>query len=250
MQATQERQLRAFKQVLAFLAANPPASPPANYAVQLKVLTDVADALMASATDQDSGLRVSRQHTREQRILREQLRLEHMQPIARIARAQLRTVPGIEKALHAPRRRVRSEALIIAANAMADATRPYAKIFVENGLLPSFITDLQATARQIDGSLDGRLGQLRRRSAATEAVRADIRRGRDAVVQLDAIVRPMYHRNAQLKAGWHAAKRLPRSALPAGIPLDVGRTQESQPQARPPVTQSQPPQSAQPHTGA
>src|SRR3954470_23853042 len=101
MQAKQKRVVQAFQRVQVFLAANPlPES--AAYSVQKQVLDGVIAKLTEHRTDQGAAQRLSKASFKRQEVLRATLRTEHLAPIAQIARAMLRDVPGIEKALRMP----------------------------------------------------------------------------------------------------------------------------------------------------
>src|SRR5687767_12027303 len=99
MQGRQRRQLEAYRRVLDYLAANPPAAAPSNFAVQRQVLDEVVGRLTALSVAQSEGQRESREDTQRQASLRTVLRNKHLAPIAKIARVLLTDEPGVENAL-------------------------------------------------------------------------------------------------------------------------------------------------------
>ncbi|GAC1481034.1 MAG: hypothetical protein NVS1B4_26250 [Gemmatimonadaceae bacterium] len=208
MNTKQERELETLRRAHEFLVHNPPTPAPANLAVQVKVLGDTLEKLTHSAVDQNMGRRLGKQETGRQRAIRQRLRKDQMQPVARIARALLPDAPGIDKALRPVSPRIRNEALIIEARAMAEAATPYRRIFVENGIPATFVEDLKASAAEIEKSLNDRRAHRGRRGWGTTGVRAEVANARQAVKLLDAIVRPFYERDPKLSTGWNDAKRV------------------------------------------
>src|SRR5438876_670584 len=98
MQGRQKQVIEMYQRVQDYLGANPPPTS-AGYTIQKEVLDDVVAKLTDHSTDQATGRRLSRAEYTRQRALRSRIREDHLAPIAKIARATLRDVPGIEKAL-------------------------------------------------------------------------------------------------------------------------------------------------------
>ena len=93
-------------------------------AVDLTVARQRLDAVIASftthAVDQDANNRSAKCETEMQRQLRLKLRTEQMQPIAYVARRNLRSVPDF-KALQMPRRTAKGGVFLASAQAMVNA---------------------------------------------------------------------------------------------------------------------------------
>lgn len=178
MRFLQNAVLAALKRVQLFLDDN---------AALLAAIVDLTaarkrlDAVVASfaghAYDQDASDRGAKGETAKQRQLRAQLRSQQMEPIALIARKNLRTTPEFA-ALQMPKPTVIGEAFIVSGKAMADAATIHKDTFIEHGLPSTFLDDFMA-AIAVDGQLSaptrpwrGHDQRARRRSPMPRRTRA------------------------------------------------------------------------------
>jgi hypothetical protein len=98
----QKQRFESYLRVQDFLAQNRLPQPPANFAVQKKVLDDAVVGMGSHTGDQTGGRKESRADTVRQRALRRVERDEHLAPISKIGRALLPKDPGLQKALQLP----------------------------------------------------------------------------------------------------------------------------------------------------
>lgn len=213
MRSRQKQVIEAYQRVQDFLKAHP-VPPPAGYGWPKQLMDDVVARLTGHSTDQMVGGRLSRAETQKQRSLRKALRELHLRPIAQIAKAVLRDVPGIEKALRIPALQLTAMRLIAEASAIRDAVAPYESEFVKNGRPAGFLAELDAAIEAVQQSRMGRARSIGTRVGARAGLAQEIRRGRAAMEMLDAIVSTTYFGNQELLAKWRVAKRV--QAVPGG----------------------------------
>jgi hypothetical protein len=143
-----------------------------------------------------------------QRQLTSVLKAEHMQPIAKFARARLDGVPDVA-ALTRPLSHVEGNKLVSAARAMATAALPHADVLTKGGFPPDVVQQLGAAADALSAAIADRADTKVRRVVATAGIKQEASRGREAVRMLDAVVTKPLASNAELQAGWRTAKRVP-----------------------------------------
>jgi hypothetical protein len=206
MKAEQRSALRSFRRVHEFLAVHPLADAPEKFGKQSHELEQVLTALSQEAVKQEAGHRVTKGETKRQQALRETLWSAHMLPISRIAREAF-GVPGMDQKLKMPPKRADNEALVSAANAMAEVAERDPQVFVEHGLPQDFAQQLRTAAATLNDALGTRVESVRRRVSATASVSELIKRGRRAVRLLNAILAPRLAGDPDLLAAWKSVKR-------------------------------------------
>jgi hypothetical protein len=213
MRNKQSAVLESLRRAQQFLDTNGDVLAPVNKSTR-KQLDDVVSQLSDLSVEQDSGARGSKGETARQRALRLALRRNYMAPIAELAKLNLRGVPEFA-ALMLPPASATTQRTVAAAYAMADAATEHAPVFVDNGLPETFAADLRTAAAAVTASITGRGMQQGRRSGATAGLVAEERRGRAILRVLNALVLAHIGTNAQLLAGWNAAKAVRRKPGPA-----------------------------------
>src|SRR5204862_6657855 len=123
----------------------------ADLAAGRRRLDEVVATFTGHALDQDVGDRGAKGETAKQRQLRVKLRREQMEPIAVIARRNLRSVPEFP-ALQMPKPAVRGPAFIASARGMADAAVIHRETLEAHGLPSTFIDDFKAAVAKLEGS--------------------------------------------------------------------------------------------------
>jgi hypothetical protein len=224
MRFLQNAVLAALKRVQLFLG---------EYAAVLAAIVDLTaarkrlDAVVASFSDhaynQDANDRGVKGETAKQHQLRVKLRGERMQPIALIARKNLRTTPEFA-ALQMPKPRVRGEAFIVSANAMADAAVIHKDTLIEQGMPPAFLDDLKAAISTLASSMSDREQNYNRRLSATEGLDAEEKQGRLVLSVLDKLLQPALLDNDALKRGWEGARQIRRRPGPTTGAADAPAT--------------------------
>jgi hypothetical protein len=207
MLATQKQAIERLRRVQEFLAGNPPPDSP-GYVAQKKALDEVVLGLKEHSIDQAVGRRLSRAEVARQRALRRALREEHLTPIAQIARVSLAGAPGIERALRLPAFNIGPVKLLAEASAMRTAAAQHEARFVEAGLAPDFLQELDAAAEAISKSMSGKARSLEQQVGGRAGIEKDIKRGRQVLAGLDAIVKRAFRDKPDVLEKWRSAKRV------------------------------------------
>jgi hypothetical protein len=200
----------------------------------------IVDALGNSGGQQAAGRVNAIGETARQRALRLALRLNHMQPIASVARAKLRTVPNFQ-AMTMPSPNTRIVSLLAHAHGMAEAAQPYAQVFIDAGLSQDFISNLTAAADAVKTSIDTRAAARGQRSSATGTLKDLENRARLAFKALNDFVVPILSADVAHSgslAEWKKARRVDSRGGPV-----VGVEQAARalsPAAAPPPTPNVP----------
>jgi hypothetical protein len=214
MRFLQNAVLAALKRVQLFLD---------EYAAVLAALVDLTtarkrlDGVVVTFADhaynQDAGNRGAKGETAKQRQLRLNLRARQMNPIALIARKNLRTTPEFA-ALQMPKPTASGEAFIASAKAMADAATVHTDTFIEHGLPATFLDDFKAAITKLDRSVNDREQSYNRRLAATKGLDTKEKQGRLVMSVLDSLVEPALADNEALLRGWQGARQIRRRPGP------------------------------------
>jgi hypothetical protein len=185
-----------------------------------KQLDEAVDAATVHENDRGTAERTLAGSGEEVRQLVGSLKADHMTPVAKFARANLRGVPNFKALAHVPNN-LQGASLVGAARAMATAAVPYADTLAKAQFPAESVSELGAAADALKAALDGRMGARSERVVATAGVRYELRLGREAVAMLDPIVTKRLVGNPVLMAGWRSAKRMtamPQSAVVAPVP--------------------------------
>ncbi len=210
MNARQKRTLQALRRIHAFVGALPEGQR-ATIAPQATALAEVIERMSSCAVAQDAGQRLSKAEIDQRNVAARMLRLHHMLPIARMARALLRGASIGEtghRALSMPHVRTELEGLVAAAGAMKEAAQPHAALFTKNGLPADFLDRLERAAHAVRASVAGHAGQRARRAGATAGVKEELTRARAIVNVIDALLIPLLEPDRQRFAEWRSAKRI------------------------------------------
>jgi hypothetical protein len=148
------------------------------------------------------------------RAIAADLRARHMLSITLLARARLRVAPELA-ALTVPTDKLSASQLVAAARAMATAAAPQLDALIRDGFPGDVIVQLEATADAMQEAMEERANRQVERMAATRGIQEQIRRGREAVRMLDAVVCQLLRDEPMGRASWHSAQRVgERSGAP------------------------------------
>ena len=178
-----------------------------------KRLDDVVASFADHAYNQDAGNRGALGESAKQRQFRMNLRAKQMNPIALIARKNLRTTPEFA-ALQMPKPTVSGQALIASAKAMADAATVHKDTFVEHGLPSTFLDDFTAAITKLASSIADRETSFNRRLTATKGLDTKEKQGRLVLSVLDSLIEPALADNDALLRGWQGARQIRRRPGP------------------------------------
>jgi hypothetical protein len=211
LQSTHATVLNTLTRVQRFLDVNGAALGSINQSGYRAILDDVVTTLNAHAVTQTSSKRMAAAVVAKERVLRNALKLNHMRPVSAVAAAQLRQVPEF-LALKMPPVTSTSRTLIAWAGAMGTAARAYVKTFVDAGLPPDFLAQMQAAAETLNSAITSRGATNAAQRGASAGLDAESQRGRSAVKVLDSLVEPLIAGDVSLLSQWKSAKRFGRRA--------------------------------------
>jgi len=138
---------------------------------RVKLDTQVAD-LTAHARTQSGSHLAAQGATQTQTVARQKLLKKHMEPIARIAAAELPPTPEL-KPLQMPKRKgPTTDVLHATAMGMADEAEKHSAIFTGAGLADDFVAQLRSAADALLPPLDARTQSRGVRKGATAGLKA------------------------------------------------------------------------------
>ena len=207
MRAREVRKFDMLRHVQRFLDEYAATLAAVNATAARKELDELVRAMGINETAQGVSKLNARGQTALQASLRRELVVQHMRPVARIAAAHLRDVPGF-KALRPPRKNIKVALLIQDAVAMAEAARAHQQLFVENGCAVDFADALLAAADAVRASIDARAESITASVGAREGIRATGSRAHLILRLLDALVQRTLVDDPKTLAVWNAAKRI------------------------------------------
>jgi hypothetical protein len=243
LNSLQERIYNTGRRIQAFLVANDAVLGSINKSGMRSDLDTILAALGESGGQQAAGRVNAVGETANQRTLRLALRLNHMRPIASVARAKLRTVPNFE-AMTMPNPKIRVVSLLAHAHGMAEAAQPYAQVFIDAGLSEEFVAKLTAAAEAVKTSIDTRAAARGQRSGATGTLKDLENRARLAFKALNDFVVPVLSvdvAHSGLLAEWKKARRVDSRGGPVGGAEQAARALAPLPSPTPPPAPSSPP---------
>ncbi len=221
MQSQTATVLNTLQKVQRFMDINADALGTINHSGYRRILDDVVDTLSSHASNQAASKRMGSAETAKQRVLRNALRLNAMRPIAAVAAAQLKQVPEF-LALKMPPGNSTSARLIAAAGGMATAATTYEKAFVDAGLPADFLDRLKTASDALNNSLTNRGNTAGNQVGATQGLKAESVRGREAVKVLDSLIEPQLAGDSVLLMQWKSARKFGgKSTVVANTTIDA-----------------------------
>jgi hypothetical protein len=182
-----------------------------------KRLDDVATSYTAHAVDQDTGIRGAKGETAKQQQLRITLRQQQMEPVAVIARRNLRTTPEFAS-LQMPKPSVVGQAFLASTSGMAKAATIHQDTLVAHGLPSTFLDDFKAAIAKFEGSLKDREVNRNQRIAATKGLDVQEKEARTVLSVFDALMKQALADNESLFRAWQAARLIRRKTGGAQTP--------------------------------
>jgi hypothetical protein len=253
LNSLQERIYNTGRRIQAFLVVNDAVLGNINKSGTRSDLDTILAALGQLGGQQVAGRVNAIGETAKQRTLRLALRLNHMQPIASVARAKLRTVPNFQ-AMTMPNPNIRIVSLLAHAHGMAEAAQPYAQVFIDAGLPEDFIAKLSAAADAVKTSIDTRAAARGQRSSATGTLTQLESRARLTFKALNDFVVPILSANlaySGLLTEWRKARRVDsRGGSVVGVEQAARALAPVPLQTPPPMPSSPPPAPSSPPPAA
>jgi hypothetical protein len=213
MSAKRRKAILRMRSVQEFLAVHQPPDSP-GYLAQKKTLDEVVEGLGSFSTHQVAGRRQREGETARTRALTTTLRREHLAPITEIARTCLvdplgkEKLPEMQKVLRLPRFGISPVTLVSEARAMRGTAAQHEARFVESGMPPDFIQQLDAAIEALSQSISGKARSLGRQVGGRAGLEKEIKRARQVVAGLDAIIRRAFGDNPEVLEEWRVARRM------------------------------------------
>jgi hypothetical protein len=182
-----------------------------------QALDQVVADMRANETAQASNTLTAKSQTAIQEALRHDLVNNHMRPVALIAAAHLRDVPGF-KALQVPKVGVKAAVLVQDATAMAEAAKEYQQVFVGNGRPENFVDALVAAAEAVRASIDARGKSIANKAAARDGLKSTATRAHLVLRFLDAQVKSAAANDPNVLAAWKSVKRIGKGKV---VPIEA-----------------------------
>jgi len=228
MKKSQQSRLDALYRMKDFMDANNSALGNVNKSVSRGALDTALTQLQAAANAQSALESQAASATEAKNTLREDLRINHMQPIASIGRAALAHTQYITK-LRLPGARVTDSELVAAGNAMADVAEQYSAVFIAEQLPADFIAQLRASVQAVRDAAVKRDGFNTLLVQATQSVADDLTSVSNTVKIVNSLVVKALKGQTDLLAGWRQAKHpkakpgVPQGSttVPVAVPLPV-----------------------------
>ena len=217
MKAQQIRKFDMLRRVQQFLDTLAVKLGVVNATTARKELDAIVQEMGVNENAQATSTLNAKGETANQASLRRDLWNHHMRPVAAIAAAHLRDVPGF-KALEMPSSDVKVAVLVQDATAMAEAARAHQQVFVENGRPENFADALVAAAAAVRSSIDARAKSIGDRAGARDGIKATSSRAHLVVRLLDAQVTSALVDDPKLLAAWHSAKRIGKGKV---VPIEA-----------------------------
>ncbi len=214
MERSSQRAVQLFRRTRDFLARTAPKAAYGAIATPVDELGSAADRIAAAAIEVDTRDRAARSGTKLIKQRSRTLRLEYMLPVTRVARIKFRNDPALLTALSMPRNVRQPEALVAAANAMANTAEGHKETFVKGGLPEDFVAQLREAANEILQIIDQRAQDVARRSAASAAVQGEVVRGKGFMGLLDSMVSLRFEGEPSAAAEWRSLMRQGRLRKP------------------------------------
>ncbi|MBA3891016.1 MAG: hypothetical protein H0X64_10840 [Gemmatimonadaceae bacterium] len=214
MERRQKQVLESYERVQAFVEAHP-LEGGASYGAPKALLDEVVARLGSHGTMQETGGRMERGEMVKQRLFARQLREGHLRPIAQVGRAVLSHVPQIDALVRTPSPHLPARMLVIKAQAVRGLAAAHEEVLATNGCEEDFLAQLDEAIAVLSSALTGRALSTGTRVGSRQGLANEIRRGRDAVQMLDAIVRRRFGARPETLAAWRVARRV--RLLPGGM---------------------------------
>ncbi len=207
--------VQVLRRVRDFLAARDIPVAIGTVAKHVEALTAIVDRLTSHAVEQESRDRAARSATVKKGRLARELRFEYLRPIARAAKSLFPNDLEMRRALQMPPFRDH-ERLLATAYAVADRVQQHTQKFVDRGFAPDFVERLRKAGDAFKAAIDTRSVDVGRRAASTAGQLEELRRGREVVRLLEAMITPRLADSPDQLAEWQSLTRFSR--VPESVP--------------------------------
>lgn len=209
MQARTKQGLQTVRRVQNFLEGRDIALAMGAMSAHADALGQALERLEQHATDQEALAREARAATDIKRELRQALRREYLRPIALTAAYLFADEPGLRAGFRLAKE-LDDEGLLQVAYGFAERADVHRASFVAKGLAPDFVERIRRAADEFRSSGVQRALVLGRRTAATQGLLAEVRKARQLVRLIDAMLSPRLASRPELLAEWKSVSRFAR----------------------------------------
>jgi hypothetical protein len=212
MKLRQGRALQAFRRVQAWFAEHPQVIASAGsskdaLSKQLDALAQVVNSMTAGAAEQSSQKGQATLASKDEQTLRKDVRSLHLKAIVTLAEGLRGKVPGMA-VFKMPPPKLKSENLVLAAQAMRTTAGVYNEVFVEHGLPADFLDQLDAATAALKQSVDARGIARSRITGASTTLTSERSLGRQIVMVIDASLAHVLKSDSAMLASWRQVKRV------------------------------------------
>jgi hypothetical protein len=155
MRFSQAARLEALQRIQAFLDQHADVLGTTNRSTSRTTLDQAVTALDQFAADQNAAEQELTARMKLKHTLRDELRLQHLQPIAAIAKKKFAHTPLITD-FRLPTKSTNDAPLVAAAIAMTDKAAQYSQTFIDQQLPADFIAQLRASVEALRQAIVGR----------------------------------------------------------------------------------------------
>jgi hypothetical protein len=218
MQSTHFTVLDAARRVQGFLDAQAAIIGTAVPAPLRAQLDAAVTQIAAHQAEQGASASAAKGETAKQKLLRGDLYAHLLNPVAGIARKQLRGVTEFPSLIVSAAFRL-SNKLLAKATELADAAAKNEKLFIDNGLPADFIAQIRAGVTEISASVVARDAAHTQQVTATAGMKVADKSARATIDTMNRALKKVLKANPALLAGWMAAKlvrQLVVTPLPTG----------------------------------
>jgi hypothetical protein len=209
MQDSEIRQLDRSRRVQGFINVHTAAFPAGSRGAVLSAAIAAAITETEQQAAKQDAAALDRQESTAQKQAAIDTLLEQMRAINLTARSINNLTPGIADQFKMPRNS--DQAVLNRARAYIIEATPIAADFTSRGLPATFLTDLQAAIDAVIAAEDHQAAALRDQTTATSAVALALKQEREAVRELDAIVRNHFRTDPSTLASWDSATHIERA---------------------------------------
>jgi hypothetical protein len=209
MNDSQIRELEAGQRAREFAIAQAADFPPHTRGAALSALIEAAIRHVEEQAARQVAANLDRQESTEQKQAALESLLEQLSAINRTARSINQLFPGIADQFKMPRGG--DQTVLNLARAYISAATPIASEFTSRGLPETFLTDLQATIDAVTAAENRQAAALAALTSATAGVALGLRQLREALRELDAIMRNRYRQDPATLAAWKSARRVEKA---------------------------------------
>jgi hypothetical protein len=222
MTKSQNARINALQRIQKFLDANAAALGTVSKSTSRTDLDTAVAALVSFGAQQEQAQTEATSRTKDVHNAREDLRLNHMQPIAAIARKKLGSTPTIQD-MKLPAKSTSDAALVQKGIAMANAAGQYSQVFLDQSLPADFIAQLQAAVTAVQQAVVDQANAKLQLNAGTKGVKAQLGITHTDVKVLNALVVKQLKGRKDLLGAWTNAKRVyAKTGVATGSSTPVG----------------------------